>query len=135
MPMKVYWEDETKTVIRTIGEGSWTWDDYHASLDKIAEMMRSTDHRVDILNIRQSRAMMPRGSAMPHFRRAMDVLPPNFGIMVLVSGSRFSAMIVNMFIKLYPSRSTGRVIMVATEAEARKVIEKDLAQAEAIPSL
>jgi hypothetical protein len=129
MPMHVYWDDEAHTIIRTEGEGAWTWDEFHRTMDEVIRMMRMVNHRVDLINLRLPGAKTPEGSAMPHFQRAMRTMPANLGLNVQVSTSAFGRLMVALFTRLYGSRPGGRVVMVASLEEARAKIAEDRAKA------
>jgi hypothetical protein len=129
MPLHVYWDNHEKTIIRCEADGLWTWDEYHQALDQIAAMMREVEHRVDLMNIRgNDRASMPRGSAMPHFKRAMKIMPPNRGLMVLVTNSAFGKSMVSVFLKVYGQISGDRLVMAGSIEEAYRRIAEDRAR-------
>jgi hypothetical protein len=128
MPLHICWDNEEKTAIRCESEGNWTWDEYHTSLEQIAEMMREVNHHVDLINIRRLGATMPRGSSLPHFQRALAILPDNFGLNIFVTNNAVARVIVSVFTRVYASLSGGRLLMVGTLEEARAVVAKERAK-------
>lgn len=125
MPLKVEWLDTQKTVMCCTGEGIWTWDEYHAALEDIARQFTAAQRRVDLVIMRAPGSVTPKGSSMPHYQRAMRIMPPNVGLMVMVTTNTFARTIVSIFSKVYPSKDNMKLIMVGTIAEARTRITND----------
>ena len=125
MPLKFEWLDNTKTIMGCTGEGTWTWDDYHSSLDSIANQFKATQRRVDLIIMSAPNAIVPKGSSMPHYQRAMRIMPPNMGLLVLVTTNTFARTIVSIFSKVYPNKDNVKLVMVASLHEALTRIETD----------
>jgi hypothetical protein len=122
MPFHTYWDDLEKSIICCEGEGHLTWDEFHPALDRIAEMMKEVDHRVDLIIVQQHGASMPRSSGMPHYRRAFTVLPSNWGLMVMVSKTTLGKSIFAIFLKAYNNLANGKLAMAEDTDQARKRI-------------
>jgi hypothetical protein len=86
---------------------------------------RAVQNRVDLVIDRAPGATMPKGSSMPHFQRAMRIMPPNVGLVVLVTSNTFARTIVSIFSKVYPSADNTKLVMVGSLAEARTRIARD----------
>ncbi len=125
MPLKVEWLDTQKTVMCCTGEGTWTWDEYHAALEDIARQFTAAQRRVDLVIMRGAGSSTPKGSSMPHYQRAMRIMPPNVGLMVMVTTNTFARTIVSIFSRVYPSKDNMKLVMVGTLAEARSRITND----------
>ncbi len=125
MPIQILWDDQTHTIIRSEGQGDWTWVEFHESLQKIVEMMQSVDHRVDLIHGHTAGARRPQGSGMPHFQRALRVMPPNAGLSIFINPNAFGRTVVSIFTRLYGGKSGGQFHMAASLEDARRMIEKD----------
>ena len=125
MPLKAEWLDAQKTIMGCTGEGTWTWDDYHKTLDEIANQFKATQRRVDLVIISKPNAIVPKGSSMPHYQRAMRIMPPNLGLLVMVTNNTFARTIVSIFSKVYPNKDNVKLVMVASLDEAKIRIASD----------
>lgn len=125
MPLKVEWLDIQRTMMCCTGEGAWTWDEYYLILDDIARQLTAAQRRVDLIIMRAPGSSTPKGSSMPHYQRAMRIMPPNVGLMVMVTTNTFARTIVSIFSKVYPSKDNMKLVMVGTLADARTRIMND----------
>lgn len=128
MPLNVVWDNEAKTIIRSEGVGEWTWEEFHEALQKIVEMMKTVEHRVDLIHNHVPGSRRPSGSGMPHFQRAIRIMPPNIGLNIFVNTNSFGRAIVSIFTRVYGGQSSGKLIMVASLEEAYALIRKDREQ-------
>lgn len=124
MTMHVYWDSQQRHVLCAEAQGVWTWDEYYQAIQQMAEQIRTLRERVDIINIRGKGAQMPRGSAIPHFQRALKLLPNNAGAVVNVTTTPFARVMASVFIKLYPGTVGKKVFFVASIEEARAFIAR-----------
>ena len=122
MTVTMAWDDTDKTIMLCNSQGRWTWEEYHETLSRIVEFFKETDNRVDLIITRDPQASMPSGSPMPHFQRAMRVMPPNVGLVALVNTNGFARALVSMFTKLFPTADTATLIIVGSHEEARTKI-------------
>ena len=125
MPLKVEWLDTQKTIMGCTGQGTWTWGAYHEALDDIANQFKATQHRVDLIIMSAPGSIVPKGSSMPHYQRAMRIMPPNLGLLVMVTSHTFARTIVSIFTKVYPNKDNVKLVMVPTLSEARIRIMND----------
>jgi len=125
MPLKAEWLDTQKTIMGCTGEGTWTWDAYHEALDNIANQFKAIQRRVDLVIMSAPNAIVPKGSSMPHYQRAMRIMPPNLGLLVMITTNTFARTIVSIFSKVYPSKDNLKLVMVASLYEARTRIAND----------
>ncbi len=125
MPLKVEWLDNQKTIMGCTGSGTWTWDEYHQALDQIANEFKATQSRVDLVIMSEPGAIVPKGSSMPHYQRAMRIMPDNLGLLMMVTTNTFARTIVSIFTKVYPNKDNVKMMMVASLNEAKTRIEND----------
>jgi hypothetical protein len=128
MPVHMIWDDEKHTIVRCEGEGKWTWEEYHATLSEIVEAVKQVDHRVDLIITRQDGSSLPGGSPMPHFQRAMRIMPRNVGLVILLNTNTFARALVSMFSRIFASRQHAQLIMLGTLEEARAYIAAQRAE-------
>jgi hypothetical protein len=129
VPMYVEWADEGKTIIRSTGQGTWTWDDYYAALHQIIEMANSVSHRVDLIYTRTPESQSPKGSSISHHQRAMRMMPDNVILQVFVTSSMFARAIISIMSKILPGARMESMVMVASEDEAIATITQHRAKA------
>jgi hypothetical protein len=122
MTVHMTWDDSSKTIMLCNSQGKWTWEEYHETLTQIVQVFKETDHRVDLIITREQQATMPSGSPMPHFQRAMRIMPPNVGLVALVNTNGFARALVSMFSKLIPGQNSATLIIVGSQEEARAKI-------------
>lgn len=128
MPIKIFWDDPELTIIRSEAQEAWTWEEFHEGLQKIIVMMKSVDHRVDIIHNHAPGTRRPQGSGMPHFQRALRIMPNNVGLTIFVNTNAFGRAVVSIFTRLYGKQKNAKFVMVGTLEEARKSIQRDRAQ-------
>ncbi len=122
----VLWHDSEHTIIRTEYSGTWTWDDFHVAVETAVDMMKTVNHRVDLIVAPNTNSVMPKGSADPHLRRAIQLLPTNFGIQVIVTRSAWSRTMASIFVKFFSKGSyKHRIFFVISVDEAYELILKD----------
>ncbi|MEO8609282.1 MAG: hypothetical protein ABI690_15430 [Chloroflexota bacterium] len=119
MPVHMVWEDEQHTIVRCDGEGKWTWEEYHATLSEIVEAVQQVDHRVDLVITREEGSSSPAGSPMPHFQRAMRIMPRNMSLVILINTNSFGRALVTMFSRIFASREHAQLVVVGSLEEAR----------------
>jgi hypothetical protein len=123
---EINWYNPEQNIICTEYGGAWTWDDFHQILDKAITMMHSVNGRVDLIVAPKPNSIMPRGSAEPHLKRAIQLMPSNFGIQVIVTKSVLSRTMASIFTKLFSkSAYSNRLFFVTSLAEADQLIRKD----------
>ena len=96
MPIEIQWDDEAKTIIRENYLGQWTWDNFFAMSNQAAEMMKTVDHRVDILANMKDGIMPTSGASMSNSRKVLLALPSNWGVIVVVTNS-FVSVLASIF--------------------------------------
>ncbi len=120
MSVNVYWEDHEHTLLRYDLVGKWDWNDLYAVLALGLRMEMRTIHRVDVLlDMRQSGAI--GDGAIAHIRKIADKQPPNVGMMVVITPSKFLRALFQAAMRSY--KNVGLYIRLASsETEARQLI-------------
>jgi hypothetical protein len=127
MPLCVFWDDPEKTILRCESEGRWTWEEYHAALEQVRDMISSVDHRVDLINGERPGAIMPSGSVLTHFQRASKILPPNLGANVIVIKSSMARTMAAVFSKM-PGNNIDKVKLTNSLEDAYTFIRRERAK-------
>ena len=128
MAIEVYWDKKDKTIICARLIDNWTWEDYSTASQKMLDMAREVDYRVDMITDLRQSGPIPRGSASAHILRSREQKPANFGVTVLVGADVFLRALLEVFDRVY-GKKVPRSLLVQTTAEARKLIADARAQA------
>lgn len=84
MGITVIWDDEAHTILRTLYEGLWTWEEYQAASVQAGMMLNESSHRIDgIIDIRGTR-YVPSGYLEAMRAMARVSLIPQIGIIVII---------------------------------------------------
>lgn len=67
--VKFIWEDSEKTLLRIECNLGWTWNEYHAGIEKIQEELTTLNHAISLMTVYHPGARLPSGSPMPHLAR------------------------------------------------------------------
>jgi hypothetical protein len=130
--MHVAWGDDAQSVIIATGEKGWTWDDFHTALNEIIIMVSKTSERVDLIYAQGPGSRVPQGSGMPHYRRAMRVLPKNVNMHILLNDTLIVRSVLNILLKLYGKGLESRFAVARDLDDAYKIIHKDREQEAAL---
>ena len=103
-------------------EGQWDWDEFYDVARKVAELMGTVDHTVDIIADFRNSPNLPIGSSLTHARNVMKLFPDNWGIMVIVSDSHFINTLVNAFRRIFRGGTGKKTFAVETIEEAYEII-------------
>ena len=130
MPFDVKWYDEAHTILQVTVYGHPTWDEYHEAMDKVANELKATARRLDL--VLDDKVGMPPGNPMPHLKAAVDKLTafPNFGMSMAVSSRNvalFPSLMMETASRLnrFDLKRYGRFLK--TMEEALDVIQADRA--------
>jgi hypothetical protein len=100
MTIEVNWEDEAHTVVLLEFKGALTWKDYDDGVDKTYALMRTVDHKVDVISFMHPTVRLPKGDAISHIKRAFMVRPPNMRKGLLIGSDLFGEAVVRALIKV-----------------------------------
>jgi hypothetical protein len=116
MPISVTWGDSEKTLLLQVLQGHWEWPDFDAVMSKSNEMITSVDHTVDILgDIRESLPQV-RGLGGGHMRRALDLMPDNLGVLIVVGRGHFMKILFALVVTMH-EKARGRTFFVDSMEE------------------
>lgn len=93
MPMNAAWDNAEQTVIRQDYVGKWTWEEYFEMTKKTRDMISSMSHVVDVISDMKPGIIPRQGSAITFARKALSSLPPNRGIIVVVTNPLVAALL------------------------------------------
>jgi len=130
MAMTVVWDDDARTIIRYDIDGSWTWDDYQATLHELNSLLDTVDHKVAIIiNIRSDK-WIPE-DAFNRFNRDMRQRHPNIGpLQVFVGAGMLIRILVVSFMRIYGKAVDIEFLFADTLEEARQLIHERRQQQE-----
>ncbi|MFN8376680.1 MAG: hypothetical protein U0694_27885 [Anaerolineae bacterium] len=122
--VNISWHDAAHTILYTEYDGVWTWDDFHNAVTETVAIMQQVDYRVDLIVAPSPQSVMPHGSASPHFIWAIQMLPPNFGIQVIVTHNRLSRSMGSIFVKVFRRMFRERLFFATNMEQAYALIMK-----------
>lgn len=117
MPISIYWEDDTKRIIRWDFDGSWTWEDvYKASRDAVTLREKIAYPVVVFVDQRRAANIVPSG-AVHHLSNLIHMGRESRRLLVILSPFEFYHQLARILIGVY--REIGRkIVMVRTMEEA-----------------
>jgi hypothetical protein len=138
MGVNVYWEDHERTLLRYDFIGKWDWADLYTALGQGLKMEMQSINRVDVmLDLRQGGSI--GDGAIAHIRKIAEKQPPNVGMLVVVTPSKFLTALFQAAMRSYPSVAL-YLRLASNEIEARMLIaearsqDEGVVNAQAIPS-
>lgn len=127
MSVSLKWDNHNKTVLRLFFWEEWTVKQYGELFESALQEIASVKHDVDILIDFRTGEFLPKFDTIPIFRRMMDSLPSNAGILVYVSESQAQRALFNVHLKFYESirkHQARRLFFVDDLPEAYEIIEE-----------
>jgi hypothetical protein len=119
MSVGVEWDNDGKTAIRFIYQDSWTWEEFHSSIQQGLLLMDTVNHSVDHIYDVTEAGSMPSGAIGQFSRLRNQRQHPNIRRRVLVGANRFIRLFSDVIIKIYPDVQNN-FFVVATLDEARQ---------------
>jgi hypothetical protein len=123
--IKLYWQDEAKTVLIREMHLPWTWDEYHKSIEETKGLLGELGHPViivvDAREIKYS-SDVPE-NALQHIYSAIVCLPENLQAQIIVSESKWIEAITAILKRLVPE-TTEKFSFVRTMDKAQRQVEK-----------
>ena len=122
--IEIAWDSEAKNYIIVNFKEDWTWEQFHAAVRQMHEMVRSVNYTVDMVMWHQ--AKFPQGNLLSNFRSAVRDQPKNTGqiiIVPLITRSpiiSFMKTLANALEQIYPERS--KILMVDSMDEAKLIL-------------
>ena len=127
MSVSLKWDNHNKTVLRLFFWEEWNVKQYGELFEEALREIASVSHDVDLLIDFRTGEFLPKFDTIPIFRRMMDSLPSNAGILVYVSESHAQYALFNVHLKFYESfrkHQMRRLFFVDDVPEAYELIEK-----------
>lgn len=127
MGVQVVWDNTDKTVVRFIYEGSWTWQEYHQTIQTANAMMDTVAHPVvSIVDMRATKYIPP--NAMRHIRQVINESRNhnNSNIAVYLGADDFTQALVNATQRIYLDVRAFSQFFYAESLEAARELAHDL---------
>lgn len=127
MPVNVYWQDDTHTIVRQDYIGKWMWQDFIAASEAeggAIDMMKSVPHLVNVIADYTQSGPLPMGSAIAQARTVINHYPANWGTLVVVSPQLFVRTLVTAYRRAFFNTTGSHVYAAATLEEAYRLIQK-----------
>lgn len=121
MPINVCWDNEHRTVIRYEFIDSWTWQDLHAAIDRVDELVRDVPYSVHFI------VDMTCGDTLPdkflsQIQSASRKVMNRDGLIVVINNNSFVHTVYGIFIRLN-NNVMNRVVFAPTLHAARAHLE------------
>ena len=100
--IELSWDPDAEAVILWTFSPGWTWNDFHAAIDKTEIMMRDRMHElkkqisVDLIFLMHLAPNWPSGSPFTPIGRGMREIAKGDGIVVVTVGSMFTRSVINV---------------------------------------
>jgi hypothetical protein len=104
----LHWDDDAKTLLQFVAEGSWTWDEHYEGVYDAIGQIEALDHKVCIIVLGAMK--FPSGSALAPLNRVGQMLPPNIEKIYLVTTNTFVRTINNIAVKVNKKMQNQRVM-------------------------
>jgi hypothetical protein len=121
--IEVRWENDEKTVLRQHFRSHWTLVDYDDSIRQLWAMIGEVDHTVHIITDSQHSISHVSALILDHFRWALDTMPKNVGLMVIVADNHCKAAVLFDLVVQHRREVARRTVRVTTLDEARRAID------------
>ena len=86
MPITVNWADEHHTIVCYTIDGRWNWDDWYTVFSEGKALVRSVDHRVDVIVDTRNTGWMPP-DIVTHVLQVTNTRSKNLHLAVIVTRS------------------------------------------------
>ena len=123
MAIEVIWDNEKKTVLRSIYGETWTWADWAEADRTTHKMLATVDHTVDFIeDARHTTIPANTLSQLPEIARHSPGLTSNqVRKVVIVGTAAYLQVVVGVFKRVYP-QTAQNVYMAADLEEAYKIL-------------
>jgi hypothetical protein len=120
LALDVTWGNPEKTYTVFKFSGKWTWDEYHAAIQKGIDLTEGIPYNVNILLDLSECNLFPN-NMLSHFGTSMQRPPRDFDLAVIVTTSGFVQTFATIIDKVYGKKGT-RFKVVKTVAEAHALL-------------
>lgn len=126
MPVAVDWYPSTDNIIVYEFIEGWTWQEFHAAIDRAIELSHQVEHTVYyIANVHKTESI-PRG-ALRQVKSIMSKMPANWGATIVVQHNLFVKTLAESFTRIYPKY--GKNFPVVSSMEAAIALVEELQRA------
>lgn len=102
MPITPQWDDDARTIIVSVYEGRWTWEDLHQANAQINAMLEGITHPVDYISDMRHGNTLPRGHVMAQAQRVMSSSQASQdSLVVFVGANHFLQALWESFTRVY----------------------------------
>jgi hypothetical protein len=135
MSITITWDNPDQTIIRETFTGRWTWEEFIDVCGRQAPaMMKTVPHTVHIISDFRESTPLPLGGAISQARNVTKNMPPNWGLLVVVSNNSLVSALVNVFSHAYSRGIGAHAHAVKTMDEAYALIGKETPKDAEAPS-
>jgi hypothetical protein len=124
MSVRIEWDNPEQTVLLAHYEGHWTWEEFYQAAKECQVLSATVPHKVYII-ANMVNGVMPQGEPFGYNKEETGHLSAKIGFVVMVSGSRFIQLLMNISARMIP-KWRGKYHAAATIEEARAFIENDM---------
>jgi hypothetical protein len=97
MGLHVFWEDETKQIIRQVYDMTWTWDEYLAAFERIRQLAGEVDYPIGMVSQLDNIRNVPP-NAILYGARGIRSLPSNLILTVMVTPSSLAHSLLKLIL-------------------------------------
>ena len=103
----IRWYDDAHTILLCEPPSNWTWDDAYTILKLMNGLCDTVEHGVySVFYYRMTHAsVLPKGNAVPHIRRLLNITHPNDELVIFVGANTFARRMIDMAGRLYGFRA------------------------------
>jgi hypothetical protein len=123
MPISVTWGDSEQTLLLQVLDQQWTWGEFEAMVSQSLRMINRVHHTVDVLGDIRTSSPQVRGLGGEHMRRALDMLPDNLGVLIVVGRGYFMKTLFAMLVVLH-EKARGRIYFVDSMEEGYVLLQE-----------
>ena len=121
MAIAMTWAEYELPLIYCEFEGTWNWNDFHRSAIEGIQMIQSVQPNVNVIVNGLRSLGMPPGSPFPHLGKMLRHLPPNVGLLIIVTERAFTQKAMAIMAKMYDMQE--QICTVNTLDEAERIID------------
>ncbi len=121
MGIHIQWDSPDKRIILAQFDERWTWDEYHAGIEQIVEMIEGVPHSVSLINTLADGRFLPFG-ALSQVIRGYRRVPENMDWIVIVGAHRFFRLFIRSLQRIAPNSPAKTIRFAQSLIEARDFI-------------
>jgi hypothetical protein len=114
MGIQLVWEDDGKTVLRHIYDGSWSVQDFITAVDESRKLLLEVEYPVDLI-IDMRSADGPPSGIIPAYQYADRKVPDNQRLLVMVNPTEYMKSFNRVVGKVAPRAAANRYVVESLE--------------------